>query len=197
MVFRDRSATVDISAQPEGPSHAPLRLADLRLLGVADIGRLPWATVGARLAATFGLVRVLDLELGGSYLTSTGTGAISVADGGTGGAHFSLWSMTVGLCGKSLVVGRLSGHTCVGGDVGVTTASGFGVAEPAQKTVWVPNAWFGFDSAVRLTHHLALVAEFKGEVAVARPVFVINNASPVFQPSRFSENMALGVAATF
>jgi len=194
---RDRSTPAAISEQPEESSKAPLHLADVRVLGVADMGRLPWATVGARLGATFGLVRYLDLEIGGAYLTSTGTGAIPVASGGTGGAHFKLWSATVGLCPRSLVTARLSGHVCVGGDVGRTTATGTGIAEPRQASVLAPNAWFGFDSAFRLTRHLALVAEYKAEVAASRPAFAVVNGATFFQASRFSENVALGIAGAF
>jgi hypothetical protein len=195
---RDRSlpAPVTIVAGPADPSRAPPRLTDLRLLAVADFGRLPWATFGARLGTTLELVRYLDVEVSGAYLTSTGTGAISVADGGTGGGHFNLWSMALGLCYPQHGT-RLSGHTCAGGDVGATSATGFGVAETAHRTVWVPNAWFGFDSMFHLTRHLSLVAEYKVEVAVNRPIFVISSASPIFQASRFSQNVGLGLAAAF
>jgi hypothetical protein len=195
---RDRSLPppVTIAVGPTDPSRAPPRLTDLRLLAVADFGRLPWATFGARLAATLELARYLDLEVSGAYLTSTGTGAVSVADGGTGGGHFNLWSMALGLCVPQHGT-KLSGHTCAGGDVSATSATGFGVAETSHQTVWVPNIWFGFDSLFHLTRHLALVVEYKVEVAVTRPVFVISNASPVFQASRFSQNLGLGLAAAF
>lgn len=194
---RDRSTPAAISEQPEESSDAPLHLADVRVLGVADIGRLPWATVGGRLGATFGLVHHLDVELGGAFLTSTGTGAMPVAGGGTGGAHFNLWSITLGLCPQSRVNARLTGHVCVGGDVDVTTATGTDIAQPVHANVWVPNAWFGFDSAFRLTRHLALVAEFKAEVAASRPAFLISGGAPFFQASRFSENVAFGIAGAF
>jgi hypothetical protein len=193
---RDRSTPATISEQPEESSDTPLQLADVRLLGVADMGRLPWATVGARLGATVGLVRHLDLEIGGAYLTSTSTAAIPIAGGGTGGAHFKLWSMSVGVCPQSRVNARLTGHVCLGGDVGVTTATGTGIANPVQGSVLVPNAWFGFDSAFRVTRHLALVAEYKTEVAALRPAFAVNGGT-LFQASRVSESVALGIAGTF
>ncbi len=194
---RDRSTPATISEQPEESSDAPMHLGDVRLLGVADMGRLPWATLGARLGVTLRLVRHLDLEIGGAYLTSTGTGAIPIAAGGNGGAHFKLWSTSVGLCPQSRVSARLTGHVCVGGDVDLTTATGTGIANPVQASVWVPNAWIGFDSAFRLTRHLALVAEYRVEVAARRPAFAVGSGAMFFQASRFSENLALGIAGTF
>jgi len=196
---RDRAlpAPVTVGVGPEEPSRALPHLDDVRMLAVADRGRLPWATYGARLAATLQTVRYLDLEVSGAYLTSSGTGATTLADGGTGGGHFNLWSMTLGICPQSRLGARLTGHVCAGGDASRTSATGFGAAETAHDTVWVTSAWLGFDSLFHLTRHLALVAEYKMEIAVNRPVFVIGDASPVFQSSRLSQNLGLGVAAAF
>jgi hypothetical protein len=189
-------ARLTVSVQPEPPRTLP-RVADLRVLAMGDVGRLPWTTLGARLAATFQVVRYLDLEVGGAYLTSIGTAAIPVAGGGTGGGHFNLWSATLGLCPHSELAMRLTGHVCAGGDLSATTASGFGVAETAQTTAWVGHAWFGFDSELHLSRHLALIAEYKTEAALRRPVFVIDGAGNVYQPSRVSVNLSLGLAAVF
>ena len=190
-------ARLTVAQQAAEPSHPAPRVADLRVLAVGDVGRLPWTTLGVRLGATFEIVRYLDVELGGAYLTSTGTAAIPVASGGTGGGHFNLWSMTLGLCPQSRLASRLTGHVCAGGDLGATTANGFGVADTARATAWVGSAWFGFDSQLHLSRHLALVAEYKTEVALRRPVFVIDGAGSVYQPSRYSLNLGLGVAAVF
>ena len=189
-------ARLTVAVQPEPPRTVP-RVADLRVLAIGDVGRLPWTTLGARLAATFQVVRYLDVEIGGAYLTSTGTAAIPVAGGGTGGGHFNLWSATLGLCPHSQLAMRLTGHVCAGGDLSATTASGFGVAETAQATAWVGHAWFGFDSELHLSRHLALIAEYKTEAALRRPVFAIDGAGNVYQPSRYSVNLGLGLAAVF
>ena len=190
-------APVTIASRSHESPPAPPRIADLRVLAVADFGRLPWATFGARLAAMLEPVRYLDVEVGGAYLKSTGTAAIPVADGGSGGGHFNLWSMTLGLCPHPQLALRLTGHVCVGGDLSATTASGFGVAETAQATAWVGHVWFGFDAELHLTRHLALVAEYKTELALDRPVFTIDGAGNVYQPSRYSINVGLGLAAKF
>lgn len=201
---RDRSAPATISEQPEEPSYGPLHLADLRLLGVYDSGRLPSATVGGRLSGTFGLVHHLDLEIGGAYLTSTGTISVPNAIGTNGGIHLDLRSLTLGLCPQSRISAGLSGHVCVGGDLGLMRVTATGVADSNSGVRLLPSVWVGFDSAVQLTRHLALVAEYKAEVAVEEtPSIIIANVNNsgsnnrVFQPSRFSENVAVGVAGTF
>ncbi len=183
--------------QPTDPTRTPPRVAELRVLAVGDIGRLPWTTLGARLAATSQVTRYLDIEVGGAYLRSTGSAAIPVASGGTGGGHFNLWSTTLGLCPHPQLELRLTGHVCAGGELDATTASGFGVAETAQATVWNGGVWFGFDAELHLSRHVALVGESKTELAFRRPVFTIDGAGNVYQPSRYSLNLGLGVAAVF
>jgi hypothetical protein len=199
---RDRSEAepATISGDVEESTHERLHLADVRLLGVADMGRLPWATVGARVAATTGLTRHLDLEIGFAYLTSTGAAVIPSG----GGIHFSLSSATLGLCQQSGVNRNLTGHICVGADLAEMTATSVGSTQPQSLRHFLPNAWFGFDSALRLTRHLALIAEYKGEVSVATPpsVMIANTVAnadmiKVYQASRFSQNVALGVAGVF
>ncbi len=194
---RDRSETepATISEELES-SHELLHLADVRLLAVADVGRLPWATVGARLAATSGVTRYLDVEIGFAYLASTGAAAIPMSAGG-GGVHFNLLSATLGLCPRSRVNTRLTGHVCLGGDVAEMTATAFGPAQPERAHAWLPNAWVGFDSALRLTRHLALVAEFKTELAVTGPPLIVGAGTAIFQASRLTENVAFGIAGTF
>jgi len=194
---RDRSQTppATIAEDLQESSHEPLHLADVRLLGVADVGRLPWATVGPRVAATTEVTRHLDVEIGFAYLTSTGAAMIPMS---AGGLHFNLFSATLGLCPRSKTNARFTGHVCVGADLAEMTATAFGSAQPASERVWLPNAWVGFDSALRLTHHFALVAEFKTEVSVtAGPPTVYKDSTPIFQASRFTENIAFGIAGTF
>jgi hypothetical protein len=50
---------------------------------------------------------------------------------------------------------------------------------------------------LHLWRHLGLVAEYKTEVALSRPVFTIDGAGNVYEPSRYSINLGLGIAAVF
>lgn len=200
---RDRSAPNTIAEQPE-EVHGLMHLADLRLLGVWDAGRLPWATVGGRVSATFGLVHHLDLEIGGTYLVSTAAIAPPGGSGGTGKIHFDLRSLTVGLCPRSRVSPRLSGHVCAGGDIGLMTVSAPDDPTSQNGYLFLPDVWLGFDSMIQLTGHLALVIEYKAEVIIRQPPSVLaasdnllGSTTRIFQSERFSENTAIGVAGTF
>jgi hypothetical protein len=146
----------------------------------------------------FQLARYVNLQVGGTYLASTGSAPLPVASGGTGGGHFHLWSMALGICPHPQYrFGRLGGHVCGGYDLSATTATGFGVAETASATAWVNHLWLGFDAELLLTHHLALIADFKTERALSTPAFTIDGAGTVFQPSPYSINTSLGIAAVF
>jgi hypothetical protein len=165
---------------------------ELRASGVANLGFLPAAAVGARLEASLARGHFAGLVRGTLFPAST---RATLGAGGAGG-DVDLWSVGLGLCGRAQT-GPWGVRACAGGDLARMRASGVGVAETNSASAWWEAIWVGVSGAWRVASHLALTLDVEGAVVLQRPTFAINGAQETFTPAPVGGTLALGLAVPF
>jgi hypothetical protein len=165
---------------------------ELRASGVAAIGVLPQAALGARLEASLARGHLQFLVRG----TAFPEGARASLDANGAGGQIDLWSAGLGFCGVG-ADGRWGLRACAGGDVARMSAHGVGVAETSSALAWWGWLWTGASAELRVARHLALTLDVEAALLLRRPTFAIEGVSTVFTPSPVGGALALGVAVPF
>jgi hypothetical protein len=170
--LRDAERAAALLRATEPPPTAPRRIAvDLRASALLATGMVPGTAWGLRGEVAIGTRRLAGL-VRFSYLPSrTETTPAVPRQGG----DFQLWAPGIGLSWKSGEAHRLSIRICGGGDLNITAGQGFGISEPAQRTVQWGSLWAGLAGQLRLFSHAFLVAGLEGTAAIKRPSFTLNS----------------------
>jgi hypothetical protein len=113
------------------------------------------------------------------------------------GAHFSMTTLGGRACWAALRTEAFDVSPCLGVDVHLTDAQGYG----AQKNVSASAAWSTASAGVLgrlpLTTWLGLRARVEISSALARPTFVVQDDGPVHRPALFGTSASLGVELHF
>ncbi len=173
---------------PSAPAH-PLRLA-VGALTVGDVGSLPEPTAGYR--ATFALgYRAFRAEASATVFASRN------ADGlreGTG-VRVGLETGALNLC-RSWELSRSAVlDTCLGGELGSSTATGYGITRRARSTGPWTSVLASSQLRVRWAHPLVLGVE--AGVTPSRATAFIHGQGTVFDPAPWLARVTIGVEFEF
>jgi len=173
---------------PSAPAH-PLRFA-VGALTVGDVGSLPEPTAGYR--ATFALgYRAFRAQATATVFASRN------ADGlreGTG-VRVGLKTGALNLC-RSWELGRSAMlDTCLGGELGSSTATGYGITRRARSTGPWTSVLASSQLRVRWAHPLVLGVE-AGVTPSRAPAF-IHGQGTVFDPAPWLARVTIGVEFEF
>lgn len=112
------------------------------------------------------------------------------------GGEFMVVAGTLRGC-YSPILTRITLDLCLGAEVGLLRASGFGVAEPAeQMQLWLAG-WAELASAVRLDEPWWLVGRLRGVVPIRRPSYALETVPETFQIGPFAGDLIIEVALNF
>ena len=190
------AAVAPVAPRAGGAEHRPSDRVSTHSIGVSasvatDATTLPAPAVGGRaaLAWTPGPARV---ELGGGYFSdqskTTGTSPA--------GASFTL--LVAGGRGCWAVArGAIELSPCIGAEVAIVNARGFGAASNYEASAaWVSGAG-GALLRVPVAPWLALRADADALVPLARPRFVVEGDGAVHQPGSLGVRGAIGAELLF
>jgi hypothetical protein len=98
---------------------------------------------------------------------------------------------------RALLGEALELSLCAGADAGSMRGNGFGVTDPASGSAlwWAASA--GPALTWEVSERVALYAEAAGQLAGARPSFVIDGVGEVYKVPIFGANAALGLEVRF
>lgn len=172
-----RASESDAPPPPPPPVAASgARRFGLRAQVAGDVGSLPSAGIGGGLAFLVNPTSRLHLEVGGNLWASQD--GVLAADPSRG-AEFHL--VTAGARGCVLVLGSSSASMtlapCVGADVIVLSAKGFGAAKPADATQVAVAPLLGLFFEAALAGHVALRLGLEASAPTSRQAFVISQGS--------------------
>ncbi len=187
----DRAAASDVAS--------PARLS-VGASVAGDVGSLPAVALGAAVGVEWRLVRTAPWHVRASASAWVPQDATAGAPGGAEGARLHLYAASLTGCYEphvwSLEVGP-----CAGLEVALLTADGFGTSIPLSgQGSWLsPIA--GLASSFGLTRAVALTWEIDGLVPLARPSYVVQEASgatlSVHRPSAIAGRMGIGLQGRF
>lgn len=157
----------------------------------SDFSTLPHLAPGGSvtLAWTPGIVRVeADGRRWGSQSRSI--------EGGSG-ARFTLTSIGLRGCASLLRRGPVDLAPCLGGDLHLLDARGFGADANYTPTARFTTASGGVLGRFSLTHWLAVRGRIEAMVPLARPSFVVENEGYVHRPPTLGASASVGAEVNF
>jgi hypothetical protein len=156
------------------------------------VAALPSPSIGGSLTAAWtpGRVRVeLDAR---RWASQSHTTAASNA-----GARFIMTSLGARGCWAALQAGRFDLSPCVGADVHLVSAHGYGAdANYVADATWTSTTGGGL-ARLTLTSWLALRARAEAVVPLTRPMFIVANDSTLHRPPIFDAAASFGIEAHF
>jgi hypothetical protein len=156
-------------------------------------GMVPGTSWGFRAEATGGGEHLVAVGRFSYLPTSTYSDPVSPLKGGT----FQLMGGGLGGCWTNLPTRRLGGRVCAGGDINVTQARGFGIAEPSATTATWGAAWVGAGVQLRLVSHALLVAGWEATVGISRPRFTIEGGGSLYTPPALGGYAFFGLSVPY
>lgn len=179
-------ATPDARPSPS-PSHFGVRGQ-----AVVDVGTLPTAAMGGGIALGFDPIANVHVEATTNlYAAQDGT----LADDPSRGATFHL--VTAGARGGWILLRKPELGPCLGADVAVLSAQGFGsdVAKKATSVTWSPDV--SIFLRARISSFLRIVLGAGAGVPTSTPTFRIAGAGPVHRSSSTAARAWFGPELVF
>lgn len=176
---------------PTSASLAPTRVG-VRGQAVLDAGTLPKAAAGAGIAVGIDPIANVHLEATTSlFVAQDGT----LANDPSRGATFHL--VTAGARGCWILLRRPEAGPCLGADLAVLSAHGFGsdVAKKATSVTWSPEA--SFLLRVRIYSYLRFIVGVGVAAPTSTPTFRIAGSGDVHRSSPISSRAWFGPELVF
>jgi hypothetical protein len=199
-------ATQIEAPRAEGPSAVPVPAetsratesrpstrVELSVQAAGDAGSLPEPTVGAGLAAGVRIGRIAAQADIMAWIPRRAFGGPTAASGG----EIGLYTASVRGCLSAISALALAVAPCVRAEGGLSSGTGFGIAEPVTSRNFWGAAFVGLSirqpSAERLGAWLAV----EGGVPFVRPNYVIEDFGTVFRAGAILGRVSFGLAWSF
>ena len=182
-----------VTPLPAAPSRGPLPELAVAVTAVADVGTLPGPALGVGAGGGL-LVGPYRFNTDITYFpTRTGRLATLPAAGG----EFTLVAAALVACRSMVTAWRASAGLCLGAELDVVLAKGFGVTFPESGSARWGALLGGGLVDVPLAGPLAAELRVMGVIPFARPPFFFDDIGTIYRPTVVGLRLGLGLTAHF